>query len=236
VDVAAEVRGRPLTRAVLFDADHTLLDFDRAQRAALAQTMRAFELPYSPAVLRTYRAINDELWEAMRRGEMAGRRVAVERFRRLLRHFGRDPRRAPALGRAFLEQLSRRGDLMPGCRRMLRTLSGRYRLGVVTNGYDRVQRRRLAAARLDGLFEVVVTSEGSGFVKPDPRILGVALAALGLQSREVVYVGDDLRVDGGAARNAGVPFCWVDRGLPPPAGLRAPRLRVRSLSDILRVL
>lgn len=136
----------------------------------------------------------------------------------------------------FLERLSRRGDLLPACRRTLRELSRRYRLGLVTNGYDRVQRRRLAAARLEGSFEVVVTSEGCGFAKPDPRILGVALAALGLHAREAVYVGDDLRTDGAAARHAGMPFCWMDRGLPVPIGLSAPRRRVHALPDLLELL
>lgn len=160
----------------------------------------------------------------------------MERFRILLHELDGDVRRAPALGAAFLKRLSRRGDLLPACRRTLQALSRRYRLGLVSNGYDGVQRGRLAAARLDGFFEVVVTSESCGFAKPDPRILGVALAALGLRARQAVYVGDDLRTDGAAARRAGVPFCWVDRGLPVPAGLRVPRRRVRELSELLRLL
>jgi HAD superfamily hydrolase (TIGR01509 family) len=187
-------------------------------------------------VLSAYRAINDELWERFRRGGIAGPVLAVERFRRLLRHLGGDARRAPALGRVFLERLSRRGDVLPGCRRTLRELSGRYRLGLVTNGYDRVQRRRLTAARLDGFFEVVVTSEGCGFAKPDPRILGMALQALGLRARQVVYVGDDLDTDGAAARNAGIPFYWIDRSGVLPAGIRAPRRRIRALPGLLRML
>jgi FMN phosphatase YigB (HAD superfamily) len=107
---------------------------------------------------------------------------------------------------------------------------------LVTNGYDRVQRRRLAAAHLEGFFEVVVTSEGCGFAKPDPRILSVALAALGLRAREAIYVGDDLRTDGAAARHAGVPFCWMDRGLPVPVDLSVPRRRARALPDLLELL
>jgi HAD superfamily hydrolase (TIGR01509 family) len=187
-------------------------------------------------VLAAYRAINDELWERFRQRRIAGPVLAVERFRRLLRHLGADARRAPALGRIFLERLSRRGDVLPYARPTVRELSRRYRLGLVTNGYDRVQRRRLAAARLEGYFEVVVTSEGCGFAKPDPRILGVALEALGLRARQVVYVGDDLSTDGGAARHAGIPFYWIDHGRARPAGLRPPRRRLRKLPSLLRML
>lgn len=117
---------------------------------------------------------------------------------------------------------------------MLGALGKRYRLGVVTNGIDRVQRARLAASGIAGFFEVVVTSEGCGFAKPDPRILRVALEALRVPAREAVYVGDDLAVDRGAARAARMRFVWVDRG-DPVRGAR-PRPRVRRLVELLRLL
>jgi putative hydrolase of the HAD superfamily len=117
---------------------------------------------------------------------------------------------------------------------VLRTLGARYRLGVVTNGIDRVQRSRLAASGLAPLFETVVTSQGCGFAKPDPRILHVALDALGVPARHAVYVGDDPAVDGAAARAAGVPFVWMDRGDPTP-GAR-PRRSVRTLAELERIL
>jgi HAD superfamily hydrolase (TIGR01509 family) len=98
-----------------------------------------------------------------------------------------------------------------------------------------VQRSRLKAARLEPFFETVVTSEDCGFAKPDPRILHVALRALGLAPRQAVYVGDDPRVDGRAAARAGVAFCWMDRGTETGRG-RTPRRRVtdlRALEDLL---
>jgi HAD superfamily hydrolase (TIGR01509 family) len=97
-----------------------------------------------------------------------------------------------------------------------------------------VQRSRLAASGLAPLFETVVTSEGCGYAKPDPRILHVALDALGVSPRHAVYVGDDPAVDGGAARAAGVPFVWVDRGGPVRG--RRPRRRVGGLGELAELL
>jgi HAD superfamily hydrolase (TIGR01549 family) len=113
---------------------------------------------------------------------------------------------------------------------VLRALGARYRLGVVTNGIDRVQRSRLAASRLAPFFETVITSEGCGYAKPDPRILHVALEALSVFPRHAVYVGDDPAVDGAAARAAGVPFVRMDRG--DLVRGRRPRRRVRSLHEL----
>jgi putative hydrolase of the HAD superfamily len=138
------------------------------------------------------------------------------------------------LGRTYLDRLSARGDLLPGCRPVLRALRERYRLAVVTNGIDRVQRSRLRASGLAPFFEVIVTSEGSGFAKPDPRILQAALDGLGVPAREAVYVGDDAAVDGATARAAGAAFIWVDRG--DPVRGRRPRARIVNLRELLALL
>ena len=143
---------------------------------------------------------------------------------------GASPRGARRLGETYLDRLSRCGHRLPGCRPVLRQLEKAYRLGIVTNGIDRVQRSRLAVSGLDSLFEVVVTSQGCGFAKPDPRILHVALDALGVSPRHALYVGDDPATDGGAATAAGVRFCWMDRG-GPVAG-RRPRRRIENLREL----
>lgn len=187
-------------------------------------------------MLAAYRRINDALWEAYRRREIASTVLAVERFRRLLAHLGADGRRAVGLSEAFTAALSVQGDLMPGCRGALRRLGHRFRLGVVTNGLDRIQRSRLRVAGLDSHFEAVITSEACGFAKPDPRILEAALDAMGLAPGAAVYVGDDPGVDGQAARAAGVRFLWLDGGRPLPQGVRAPRRRARSLAGIEALL
>jgi 2-haloacid dehalogenase len=221
-----------LVHAVLFDLDRTLLDFDRAQRAALRASLRGHGLPSSPRVLLLYRTINESLWAAYRRGEIAQKTLAVERFRLLLRALGARESKAPALARAFTSRLARRGDRLPGCRATLRTLARSFRLGVVTNGIHRVQHARLGAAGLRPFFETVVTSEGCGFAKPDPRILHEALDAMAVAPRHAVYVGDDPSVDGRAAAAAGMAFVWVDRGYGLPETEPRPRHRVTHLREL----
>jgi HAD superfamily hydrolase (TIGR01509 family) len=196
--------------------------------------LHSLGLPCPRTTHAAYQRINHELWAAFRRGEITQPALAKKRFTRLLREIGGDPKQAPGLGAIYLDRLSARGDRLPGCRRVLRALGERYRLGVVTNGIDRVQRARLAASGLAPLFETVVTSQGCGFAKPDPRILHVALDALGVGARHAVYVGDDPAVDGAAARAAGVAFVWMDRG-DAVRGVR-PRRRVHSLLELKDLL
>ena len=197
-------------------------------------TLLSIDLPCSPSTVAAYQRINHDLWAAFRRGEITQKALARERFSRLLQQVGGDPRRAAHLGETYLDHLSTRGDRLPGCRSVLRELGRRYRLGVVTNGIDRVQRSRLAASGLAPLFETVVTSQSCGFAKPDPRILHVALDALGVPPRHALYVGDDPATDGGAARAAGVRFIWIDRGHETRG--RRPARRVESLRGLASLL
>ena len=222
-------------RAVLFDADHTLLDTSKAERCALRGALRGQSLPCPASTVDAYRAINGALWACYSRGEIDAASLSRERFRRLLAHLRGNAENGAALSDAYLDGISRRGDLLPGCRDALARLKRRYRLGLVTNGLDRVQRSRLRVARLERYFDVVVTSESSGFAKPDPRILHVALEALGVSASEALYVGDDLRIDGAAARAAGMAFVWMDRfGVPDDVDTGGPRVRgLREVVDLL---
>jgi 2-haloacid dehalogenase len=223
-------------RAVLFDLDHTLFDTDRAERIALRRALRRFDLPFSPAVLAAYRAINAELWTAYQEGRVTTIALQRDRFRRLLAHLRGPVRDAEGLSACYRDHMATRGDLLPWCRYTLRRLVRRCRLATVTNGTDRVQRARLRAARIDGFFDHIVTSESAGRAKPDPRIVRAALESLGIGPREALLVGDDPQSDGLAAARAGVRFCWMDDGKPLRLGVGRPGLRITALPQILPIV
>jgi len=54
---------------ILMDADDTLFDFEKAEEFAFRRAMQEFRLPYSEDHRQLYRKINQNLWEALERGE-----------------------------------------------------------------------------------------------------------------------------------------------------------------------
>ena len=78
---------------LLLDADGTLFDFDRAQRAALQEAVTANGLEFSEAVHGTFARVCDRVWSRFERGEISAERLRVERFEDLLRELdiGGDP-------------------------------------------------------------------------------------------------------------------------------------------------
>ena len=86
-------------------------------------------------------------------------------------------------------------------RDLLRTLSSRHPLGIITNGAGRVQREKLDRTGLTNLFDAVVVSYDVGAHKPDGRIFDAARDRLGAD--RYVMVGDDHAADIVGAREAG---------------------------------
>jgi 2-phosphoglycolate phosphatase len=101
-----------------------------------------------------------------------------------------------------LDRDSRLFDGVPAC---LEALAARgLRWGVVTNKATRFTLPVLAGLGLAEGAAVVVAGDTTPHAKPHPAPLLEACARLGLEPRQAVYVGDDLR-DMQAARAAGMP-------------------------------
>jgi putative hydrolase of the HAD superfamily len=119
---------------------------------------------------------------------------------------------------------------------MLKALSQRYRMALITNGIAQVQRPRYTASLLHRFFAVVVISEEAGYAKPDPRIFDPALRMLRLQCDDVLYIGDSISSDMAAAANAGIDFCWYNPGETPHPGSLPTRWVIRSLEELPALL
>jgi 2-haloacid dehalogenase len=224
-------------RAIFFDADDTLFDYPKAERAAVRACLRAFDIPVRlPAFIDSYRRHNKDMWQAFERGETDQATLRVERFRRVAAEFGIEGLDVERLGRFYLEALAGQPHLYPGALAAIRALAKSYPLALITNGIALVQNRRFGTSPITKYFKAVVISEEVGVAKPDPRIFAPALAAVGVAASDVLYVGDSVTSDMAAARNAGMDFCWLNPdGKPVPAGHRARYVisHVKELPTIL---
>jgi len=91
---------------------------------------------------------------------------------------------------------------------LLEALSGRYRLGIVSNFYGNLE-AVCRSAELAHLFAVIVDSQRVGAEKPDSAIFLAALEPMGAKPETTLFVGDSLRRDREGARRMGIPFIWI---------------------------
>jgi FMN phosphatase YigB (HAD superfamily) len=107
--------------------------------------------------------------------------------------------------------------LLPGVASDLGVLGRVVRLGAATNTAlmsEANVRELLGQAGIEHFFEVLTTSSDVGVAKPDPTVLLVTMARMGLhEASRILYVGDR-DIDREAATAAGMAFALVnDEGL-----------------------
>jgi putative hydrolase of the HAD superfamily len=165
-------------------------------------------------------------------------RTWAPRYRRAawssgLRKLGiRDDQLAERLSGRFIERRRQLHRPFPTTRAVLRELKGHYRLGLLTNGLSCLQREKIAGARLEYAFDMIVVSGDVGVGKPDPLPFRMLLDRLGVPPSHAVMVGDNPERDLVGARAAGVTAVWIDRG----HGRESPGVpiaqRIESLADL----
>jgi len=87
---------------------------------------------------------------------------------------------------------------------LLSQLRPEYKTAIATNRTNTME-RVLNEHRLSSYFDFVVTAQDVQYPKPHPECLLAVLKHFGLESHEMIYIGDS-ELDALASRRAGVPF------------------------------
>ncbi len=222
---------------ILFDADNTLLDFDAAESKALAETLAQYNIEPSNENVQKYREINEGLWRQLEKGQIRRDKLMNERFTRFLKEIGAAGNGAE-MNRCYLNQLSTHPDLMtPSVLDVLHELAEVSTLAIVTNGFDKVQSRRVKESGVAAFKEEVFVSERSGREKPNRKIFDTALKTLGVENREhALVVGDSLTSDIQGGINAGLDTCWLNRAHAENPGQVSPTYEIDALEQLYPIV
>lgn len=116
--------------------------------------------------------------------------------------------------RLFFREVTAPNQVFDDARALLASLKYRgYRCGVITNA---IFPAPLFVAKanelgLGGYFETFVTSGDVGLAKPNPAPFVKALADLGLEPQDALFVGDTVETDIAGARAAGMRAVLIER-------------------------
>ncbi len=221
---------------IFFDIDGTLIDHLSASAAASLALYDQYsgQIPFTrdefPAA---WESIMDVHYNRFTRGEIS---LWDQRRARIRDSFG-----APQLTdveadeRYYVfireyENLTRAYDDAAPC---LEKLAGQ-KLGIISNGVGDQQLGKLRRAGILEYFSVTAFPEDTGFGKPHPSIFEEACRRAGVNTRDCVYVGDDLINDIHASHALGIRPIWIDRTGSTANGV--PARKINSLSELASVL
>jgi len=204
-------------KAIGFDFFGTLVEAKaEAHRciSSICQKLHQHELSFSnDEFTQTYRAVASDQREVRRstQKEVSNRILLAETLKRL----GYDVEDNSPLIVEAVEAYFKpwRLAVYEDAWKAVERLRSVYRFGLISNFTDTpFLRSSLQRLGLENYFEFVLVSEEVGWRKPHPRIFNRFLHLMGVEAKETLFVGDDLRCDIFGAKNVGMKTAWIVRG------------------------
>jgi putative hydrolase of the HAD superfamily len=224
-------------KAVSFDGDMTLWDFEKVMRHALACTLDELRrrLPGTNADQLTIERmieIRNEVAEELRGRTTNLEETRLQAFRRTLQAVDcLDDRLAEELNALYLRHRFEGVELYADVLPTFDALAPHVPLGLVSNGNGYPDRCGLA-----GRFRFVLFSQDLGVEKPDPAMFLTACREAGCEPRELLHVGDSLTSDVAGANAVGAISVWLNRSGEPNQTSILPDYEVSSLSELPNLL
>lgn len=217
---------------ILFDADETLFHFDAFRGLELVFSHN--DVSFTKQDFETYQTLNKSLWVKYQNGEITAEALKHQRFDTWSLKLGLT---AEELNKVFMTAMVQLCTPLDGAVNLIHALSGKAKLGIITNGFIELQEARLERTGLKNHFDLLVISEQVGVAKPHRAIFDYAHDQMGKPDREqVLMVGDTLESDILGGMNAGYDTCWLNITNKPAMINIKPKYQISSLNELQMLL
>lgn len=187
-----------MIRAVVFDLDDTLYDYESLDREAmenLCSFTRGRLGITREAFFDAFKRARKETKETLEGTGASHNRMLY--CQKTLEELGKKPASlALEMYEAYWGYMLERMELRAGARELFRYCREKgIKIGICTDLTAHIQHRKLRALGLEAWTDVLVTSEEAGAEKPSPAIYRLLLDKLRMSPEEVLFVGDSLERD-----------------------------------------
>ena len=198
-------------KAILYDVDGTLLDFETQEEVALSYCFKKYNLgELSEEKLELYKRINLGYWEMFEKNLITKEKLVVKRFEDYLEALG-VKLDAEEVNDTYFSKLGDTIVFKDNSYELVKSLKGKIKQYVVTNGAIRVQKTKLAKSGFDKLMDDVFISDEVGYQKPRKEFFDAIKNRLGdVANDEILIVGDSLTSDMKLADNCNLISCFYN--------------------------
>lgn len=229
---------------VIFDADHTLLEFDSDEKSALKKTFSDFG----------YKGVTDEELSSCRDLSYKGwaeaglndvHKVEIQKnyhelylkyiysfMGELIGKYSLSGEKKE-VGDRFISYFSEAGRIIGKSLETLYRLADYYPLCVATNGLSAIQRGRLSP--FDGVIHKYFISDEIGHIKPEKAFFESMLSSLNAKAEDCLMVGDSVSSDIAGAKAVGMYSCLFNRFHKPHGDIKAD-YEIFDIEELLAIL
>lgn len=224
-------------KLLLFDADGTLLNYNKAEEYSLKSTLDFFNCKYDEkSYLNSYRQIDCEVWNDYQNNIITEKEIPFERLKIFFSEINvsQDPKE---FYKKYLSFFSQSNFLQKNAETLISQLHKKYKLAIVTNGISNVQFPRIKNSLIGKYFNEIIVSEDAGYSKPDINFFDYAFNKTGHTDKSsVLIIGDSLESDIQGGINYNIDTCWYNPENTTPNIELDPTYIINNLLDLEKLL
>lgn len=183
---------------IFFDLDHTLWDFDKNSQLTFQQIFKEQNIQLKVVdFLEVYMPINLDYWRLYREDKISKEYLRFNRLKDSFTavNYNISDDLINIISKDYIAYLPNHNHLFKGTIEILEYLHKKYKLHIITNGFEEVQNLKLQKSGISKYFKEIITSESIGVKKPNPKIFEHALKKVNTVAQNSVMVGDSYEAD-----------------------------------------
>jgi len=173
-------------KAIIFDLDGTIVDFNIDFKAARAEVVHLLTKQGLPSSLLS---VNESVFGTLKKAEKRMKENGKEE-----QEFAKLKEKVIAVVERYEAKAARETNLVPGILETFKTLKRmKLKIALFTANGEKSTNHILRRFHLKQFFDAIITRESVLAVKPDPAHLEATLKALKVRPEEAIVVGDSVR-------------------------------------------
>ena len=183
---------------VFFDLDHTLWDFEKNSDLTFQKVFKINNLNIDlDTFLKVYKPLNLEYWKLYREEKVTKSELRYGRLKNTFDaiNYTVSDELINVIAKEYIDYLADFNYLFDGTFELLDYLKGKYKLHIITNGFEEIQSKKMEASKIIHYFDTVITSESVGVKKPNPKVFHHALDVAKATKENSIMIGDNIEAD-----------------------------------------
>ena len=222
---------------LLFDADNTVLDFDKSEEQALERAFAETGLQFNQNVLQVYRKNNIYQWQLFEQGKLSKSQVLINRFVETFKELKLTLEKVETVSNLYEEYLKLGFFVVNHAVEVLEQLQKLCKLYIVSNGVAEIQNSRMKGSGLEKYFLARFVSEDVGYPKPQIEYFDYCFSHIdGFDKSKTLIIGDSLTSDIQGGVSAGIDTCWFNPWHNMNKSKLTPTYEITDLRQILEIV